>query len=687
MVKIGQTIAGRYRIKNSSAEDDSLSIFLAQDRVLACPVTLKILSSTQPSAVSEFLQEAQIAASLKHPNILETYDFGQYKDETYMVAAYPEEGSLADLLSLPAITGLALTPSLNYFVQILAGINYAHSQQMAHGNLTPQKILFIEGRIVISDFGQTNIPIDAIAETYLAPESWNGESSTASDIYTLGLILYEMLAGKPAFTPSQGHIRQQHLEQPIPNLLILRPDLPAGIQTFLNILTSKNPQERPAAKDILQLLETLVPSVLLPSYFEMVAKAEPATTSAVNVKQVKSVTANPKTQNLFLTKIKYSQKSSLIPLGLLMLVLAFGLLTLKLAQPVTKNESLLPPSLNTPTVLRVIDNSQNPSPFTAANPPVHSTITVLSASSSSLNLGSKFKPVVSYNIGDSPISLAAADFDGNGKTDLGVIDNSGKDISILLNKGDGSFTTASNYAIGSYPEKMSLVYVAAGDFNRDGRPDLAVADLNRTIHILLNRGDKGFDAVANYSLEATATSLVVADFNGDGFLDIVANKRGSTASILLGNGDGSFKKPASFGVANNAISIATGDLNGDGKPDLVIASNTNNGLVGVILGNGNGTFQATQTYKVDNYPAQVAVADLNGDDKPDIVIANQQSANISILLNKGDGIFSAATNYLVGLGSKFVEVGDFNGDGKPDIAITNAANNNISVLLNQAANK
>ncbi|PYK95903.1 MAG: hypothetical protein DME36_00245 [Verrucomicrobia bacterium] len=257
-----------------------------------------------------------------------------------------------------------------------------------------------------------------------------------------------------------------------------------------------------------------------------------------------------------------------------------------------------------------------------------------------------------------------------------------------------SFITRVDYAAGTNPSS-----VAVGDFNRDGVPDVAVANYgSNTVSVLLGNGDGTFQPALTLAADANPEFVAVSDFNRDGVPDLVVACSGSNSvSVFLGNGDGTFQPARNF-AANGGQSVAVGDFNGDGVQDLAVADyNLNNvpgsDTVSVLLGNGGGTFQPARTFATAGMnPVTVAVGDFNGDGRPDLAVTNSANTssgavpgNVSVLLGNGDGTFQPART-LAANGGQSVAVGDFNGDGVSDLAVANfdfniQGPNTVSVLL------
>ena len=304
-----------------------------------------------------------------------------------------------------------------------------------------------------------------------------------------------------------------------------------------------------------------------------------------------------------------------------------------------------------------------------------------------------FQAAPTYAAGTNPLAVTEGDFNRDGVPDLAVADSGSGTVSVLLGNDDGTFQTALAFPAGNGPES-----VAIGDFNSDGELDLAVTNPgSATVSVLLGNGDGTFQAPLTLSV-SRAQAVAVGDFNRDGVPDLAVANRNSgdigrdTVSVLLGNGDGTFQAPAFFAVGGGAASVVVDDFNGDGVPDLALASpgytthHESYSLVSVLLGNGDGTFQAARTFYAGGIPSSVAAGDFNGDGKVDLAVATSGSNALSVLLGNGDGTFQALQIFGAGSGPVSVASGDFNRDGVPDLAVANFYSNNVSVLVGRKTN-
>ncbi len=274
--------------------------------------------------------------------------------------------------------------------------------------------------------------------------------------------------------------------------------------------------------------------------------------------------------------------------------------------------------------------------------------------------------------GLTPVAAAAGDFNGDGKADLALASSTSANVTVLLGNGDGTFQSASTFSVPNVLQNL-----AVADFNGDGKADIATADPTSGVNILLGKGDGTFQAAVPVTVNPQngagfqALFVVIGDFDGDGKADLAtANAGSSTVSTLLGKGDGTFQLPVIASTPGQAQRLAIGDFNGDGKADLV----TNNG--DVLLGKGDGTFQSAVHYATGSSPTSVAVGDFDGDTKTDLVFSD---GIVTVLSGKGDGTFQTPVTYPVGAIAANVLVGEFNGDGKTDLAV--ARGNTATFLL------
>ena len=234
-----------------------------------------------------------------------------------------------------------------------------------------------------------------------------------------------------------------------------------------------------------------------------------------------------------------------------------------------------------------------------------------------------------YLVGMSPTAIAVGDFNGDGKIDIAVANNGSGDVSILLGNGDGTFQPAVNFTAGNSPKA-----IAVGDFNGDGELDLAVEDeslVDTSVSILLGNGDGTFQAPETLSLTSLAW-MAVADFDGDKKSDLAVCDP-KNLYIFIGNGDGTFQAPKTT-ASSGCWGLFTADFNGDTKVDLGLIPGdfTATGGIQVLLGNGDGTFSTGAPINFNGVHLPVVATDLNGDGKVDLVLSASRASCQSGLL-------------------------------------------------------
>ena len=178
--------------------------------------------------------------------------------------------------------------------------------------------------------------------------------------------------------------------------------------------------------------------------------------------------------------------------------------------------------------------------------------------------------------------------------------------------------------------------VAIGELNGDGRPDLAIANVAleaSSVSVLVNRGDGSFQPKVDYGTGHNPESVAIGDVTGDGKADLAtANTGADTVSVLRNRGDGSFEAGIDYQSGHTPESVAIGDLNRDGKADLVSADSQDNG-VSVFANRGAGSFEPKLQYEAGQIALSVAIGDLNGDRAPDLVTANEYDDSVSVIMN------------------------------------------------------
>ena len=271
-------LLGKYRILERIGGGGMAEVFRGRHEKLDRDVAIKVLRSSlasDPGFIARFEREARLVANLRHSNIVQVFDFDTHGDRLYMVMEYVKGGTLKQFLETKneIREKIPLREILRLLSQIAGALDYAHEQGMLHRDLKPSNILLdLDGNTYLSDFGIARIigqseitRTGSILGTpaYMSPEQCEGSTLTpASDIYSLGIILFEMITGCVPFdAESPLAVLHRQIHDPLPMLALYRRGLPSEMDTFLQKALAKKPGDRfPNARALLKAFEQFVPS-------------------------------------------------------------------------------------------------------------------------------------------------------------------------------------------------------------------------------------------------------------------------------------------------------------------------------------------------------------------------------------------------------------------------------------------
>jgi len=271
LAHLGATFADRYAVEREIGHGGMATVYLAEDRKLGRQVAIKVLSAELATALGHkrFLREIEIAATLTHPNIVSLLESGDAGASLYYIMPYASDESLRRRLSREG--PLVVEDAVRIACEVASALDYAHRSGVVHRDIKPENILFANGSAVVADFGMasaisqvagetlTSIGIAVGTPTYMSPEQASAERVDArSDIYSLGCVLYEMLAGEPPFTgPTAQAVIAKRMSQPAPSVRVLREGVPEPLDRVLRRALSRAPADRYRTADTLRrALET-----------------------------------------------------------------------------------------------------------------------------------------------------------------------------------------------------------------------------------------------------------------------------------------------------------------------------------------------------------------------------------------------------------------------------------------------
>jgi hypothetical protein len=288
-----------------------------------------------------------------------------------------------------------------------------------------------------------------------------------------------------------------------------------------------------------------------------------------------------------------------------------------------------------------------------------------------------------FAAGASPVVVAAADFDGDGRRDLVVANNQGDSLTVLRKGQHGGFETLPPLPVGIEPNA-----VASADLDGDGAADIVAVNQNclngncgaGSVAVLLGHGDGSFAPAFFLPTGTNPQAVAIGDFNGDRVPDLavvnavtIITQGPGTVSILLGLGNGSFVAGGVFPAGDGPLDIAAADFDADGALDLAIVNSipfVTAHAVALLRGNGDGSFDPPVLHTVGFGPAALVAADLDADGALDVATANLGDNSVSVLRGDGAGGFLPHVDFAAGFGPRSIDAADLDLDGTLDLALT-----------------
>jgi hypothetical protein len=271
---VGRRLSGRYRIEDQIGAGGMSTVYLAFDETLERPVALKVLESDfsrDPNALERFRREARTVAQLSHPHVVMVIDAGEDEGHPYIVFEHVRGETLKDRIRRSG--PLPISEAVAYAIEIGRALDAAHERQLVHRDVKPQNVLLDEeGRAKVTDFGiARSLELDAHQLTaagrvvgttdYVSPEQALGHEVTGqSDVYSLGIVLYEMLAGEVPFSgDSSINVAMKHVREGLPDIRARRPEISAALAAVVERATAKDIANRyPTVREMLRDLEEML---------------------------------------------------------------------------------------------------------------------------------------------------------------------------------------------------------------------------------------------------------------------------------------------------------------------------------------------------------------------------------------------------------------------------------------------
>ena len=670
---IGRNL-GNYRIVEQIGLGGMATVFKGYDPDTERYVAVKVLPqhfSNDPQFRERFKREAKAIAKLEHLHILPIFAYGEEDGIAYMAMRYLEAGTLSDHIGRGP---LPFNEASRLLTQLAGALDHAHANGVLHRDMKPSNVLLDDaGNAYLMDFGiakMVEATVDLTGDrmlgtpAYMSPEQCKGEKqlTPATDIYSLGIILYEMVTGKrPFHAETPIAVILQQLNDPLPLPHELRPDLSPAAEGVMLKALAKDPESRyrTAGEFAAAFAQAVAMSRTTmggpPPSLSPVLETRAAQTPPVKMVDEDVTTAVPPARQLpgWLWGV----------LGLVLIAAVFW--GASLITDWFGEETAVQPA----TVLAFVDSGLafgGVSDDEAALVDVDDDgdLDVLVANELWLNQDGDFLRVMGMpELSGHVRAMALSDLNDDGYLDIFYGRAGGYGGSLVwLNDGNGRF-----YDTGQLLGPDDNWSVTAGDVDDDGDVDLFAS--GDEVHVWLNDGSGTFDSGISWPADNGFRAVALVDLNDDGYLDLFT----ANCAIWINNGNGIFAQSSSPTCDSNNVAMALGDLDDDGDVDAFIGNATRHPNL-VWLNDGNGRFTNSTQQLGDSSTEAVALLDIDQDGDLDAAIGNTNELDSDnrdqIWLNDGNGRFTLSAITLGVGNTHHIVSGDLNDDGIDDLLIS-----------------
>ena len=659
---------GQYRIVAPFGEGGMASVYKAFQPGTERYVALKILPqhyANEATFHERFQQEAQIIAKFQHPHILPVFDYGEQDNFAYLVMPLIEGGTLAKLINGGT---LELSQVRTIISQIGDALDYAHSYGVVHRDVKPTNILIDERQnALLTDFGISKIIGDMINLTgtgqiigtpaYMSPEQIKGELIDGrSDIYSLGIVLYEMVTGRTPYradTPPALYVK--HLLDPLPPPSTIIPDLPEPVEKVILKSLAKDPNDRyQTAAEMVQAIKRAIgvgPRATVAAVPAITPDPPLRPDQITGKTTVEFKELAPAEQNGFKAVLKNRRIIVAFAILMIAIIAAFFLTRLDLRpgpNPISEDIPEKPPAAGEDAENIAVENE------TESQPP--GSITNLQAADAAEEVSLSFVES-EQALGEEVLNaIALADLDGDNDLDA-MLNNQ-----VWINDGSGEFKQM-NEGLDPDPDTKEI---ALSDVDGDQDFDLITA-AHGPNEIWLNDGRAKFINSGQNLGDGLSWALAVGDVDDDQDIDILFTVEDGH-ELYINDGLGQFTASDQDFGNGGVRGVALQDVDGDSDLDAYFAD------CNLYLNNGAGNFSLSDNNPCDLIdPVTLAMGDIDGDDDIDAVIGNAGTNANVVLINDGRGRFSDSGQALGASATEQVVLTDLDQDGDIDLFSANTA--------------